>query len=253
MEASSRSFLFEEYRALWHHIEHLDSIRTKAVLLYLAGLGAVLGSVAGIALRNPPQPTTGLFDVLTTLPSAVMFSALFFSLVTSFAVLSLWIQFRSLFVEYTYSLNMIRRAFEREDQALHSFLVLPTRMADVRPGTHGAARDIYLFLCAVSASFVWLSATAVFYRSGFHGWGVPAAAMVLSAAWILFFYRWYRRDVQTTLDNLWTRCEKTAVNEEIAMRAHELSQISGSEATANWLVAEAEVKARWGQSIGCRP
>lgn len=247
MNPASQAFLLEEYRALWHHIEHLDSTRSKAVLLYLAALGGVLGGVAGLALRPPTQPNMGLYGVLTTLPSVALFSALCFVLVTSVVILRIWIQFRSLSVEYTYSLNMICRAFEHADRSLHPFLVLPTRMPQVPLGTRGAARDIYLFLCVVSASFVWLTAVSVSYRAGYHGMWVPLTALLPSLVWVGLFYLWYQEDLQTTLDNLWARCEETGVKEEIATRAYQLWLLRRDDEIANWLSAEEEVEARWGR------
>lgn len=242
MEAPSREFLSAEYDAVWRYVQYIDSVRNKAVALYLA----VLGATAGVLLQGASlDARVGLYTLLhDKLSPVLLFSVLIFGLIASAFVVRLSIKFRSLFIEYTYSLNRIRRRFEKEDPGLTPFLVLPTRMPNVRPGTHGSTRDVHFFLSGVSALIAWLFIVSGLYRAGLSDCA-PWIATIASIGVLGVSWWWYVRDVQTTLDNLWDRCPG-AVADEIDAKAKE---IESTRKNAEQSRAEAEqcIKERWGQ------
>jgi hypothetical protein len=225
-------------------------VRNRAVVLYLAALGATTTVLLGG--KDPLPADVGLYAFVTRKVSPlVLSSALIFAIVASVFVLKLSIRFRSLFIEYTYSLNRIRRAFEVADVQLPPFLVLPTRMPDFRLGRRDAAGDVHFFLALVSALVVGTAILSRLYRLGLHGWLPPVVAFLGTAAWVLVWVWLLQRRVQATLDRLWDRCRE-AVRDEIASEAHELWRKGGRDAESNWLEAEKIVKDRWGQRSRAR-
>jgi hypothetical protein len=245
MLEDSRTFLIEEYRALWRYVEYVDGLRNRAVALYLATLGAVTTGVLS-QVEAAQWKTGSLRTFLVSIPGLYLLPAAAFTTIVSIFVLMLSISYRSLFIEYTYSVNRIRRAFDRQDDELRPHLVLPVQMPFVRPGRWGAAWRIHTFVNIVGAVVLFVGVMAVLYRLNLY-WMTPVAAGLASVAWVVGFDRWYVHDERKVLNELWKRCG-SAVKDEIAEEAHRVWLEAGDDRVRNWLQAEKEVRRRWGKA-----